>query len=85
MSNEVAKITFDTRLGCDNCGHTQIKTLPIRSTITDFSNDDDIKSCYQEPDAHFEKTLRCDYCLLPRLQVFWWKEEESIVRVKDAS
>lgn len=74
MSN--AKEIYTTRLGCDNCGHADIYTLPSEAIIDNFDSEEGQQSSYHFSSSDRQFTIRCDHCNLPHLRVLWWKEEE---------
>jgi hypothetical protein len=77
MPSSKTKQTFDVRMGCDNCGHTNIYTLPLRSRVYDCRNrdEDDLDvSAYSKVGNKDQTMLFCVNCRLPKLTVFWWLE-----------
>lgn len=75
MTN-AAKETYTTRLGCDNCGHADIYTLPLESIITNFDAEEGDRSSYKILGSDRQFSIKCEHCNLPHLRVLWWKEEE---------
>lgn len=69
--------TYTTRLGCDNCGHSEIYDIPLKAIITSYDRDDRCPSSYlRVGDTGHETLIICRHCKLPHLCVLWWKEEE---------
>ena len=68
--------TYSARLGCDNCGHAEVYTLPRKSIITGYDREERIPSSYRLVNSRDETLVNCRHCKLPHLVVLWWKEEE---------
>lgn len=72
-------LTFSTRLGCDNCGHSEIHELPLKSIIVNYNQEERTPSTYHAKGSKAESFLNCKHCKLPHLQVLWWKEDSEVI------
>lgn len=80
--------TFDTYLGCDNCGHEDTYTLPLRRRIVEYAsallnpNGEMVYSAYERINGSDHTTLACRYCKLPCLRVLWWADQPVVKKKK---
>lgn len=78
--------TFETYLGCDNCGHEEVYQIPVRRRIIEYAsailNPDGtvVYSAYERPNGSDYHPLICIHCELPCLRTFWWKDQLADIK-----